>query len=150
MVPIILRSTELHNRGPRKQLHEQRNAFTCRNGIGRDTQGTRRIAGSIGMVKRYHAPLKVAYIKIREQVDRGTTDSDCLRMELFSVNSTTGTEGICTMILLIGEIPRPARGTHSPMQLERAKAIDLARDAADKEITRKRVSFAPGQHSGSK
>ena len=46
--------------------------------------------GTIGVVERYHAPLRAAYFKIRADLDRSNTDAECLKLEIFAVNSTMG------------------------------------------------------------
>ena len=75
-------------------------------------------------VERYHAPLRVAYLKIRESLERSKTDADCLQMAVKSVNDTVGPEGLCPTVLIFGSIPRPARNMPAETQISRARAID--------------------------
>lgn len=86
--------------------------------------------GSIGTVKRYHAPLRLAFEIIRIEMGTEASDGECLKMVLFSVNSTTGPAGLCAMLLAFGALPRSARFTPAPTQLARSHAIEAAfRDA---------------------
>lgn len=62
--------------------------------------------GSIGVVERYHNPLRASFAKIN-------TD-DCLSMEIFYVNNTVGTEVQCPTLLFFGSIPCPIRKAPSP------------------------------------
>ena len=82
--------------------------------------------GSIGIVERYHAPLRRAYHKIRKSLGRETSDDECLQMAVYANNTTMGSEGLCPMLLVYGAIPRPARATPSPTQLERQAVIENA------------------------
>lgn len=86
--------------------------------------------GLIGIVERYHAPLRAVYTKIRESLDKSeANDHDCLKMALYAVNSTVGPEGLVPMFLVFGALPRPARTTPAPTQLQRQRAIDEAKKA---------------------
>lgn len=58
--------------------------------------------GAIGVVERYHAPLRVAYEKIRTVKTRETTDPECQSMAIFSINSTLGPEGVFPIVLAFG------------------------------------------------
>ena len=99
--------------------------------------------GSIGTVERYHAPLRRAYNKIRQSLDKGnTTNAECLQMAVYSNNTTIGPEGLCPMLLVYGAFPRPARTTPSPTQLERQNAIEAAKVEVQTEQARRRISFA--------
>lgn len=53
-------------------------------------------------------------------------------MATFAVNSVTGPEGLCPLLLVYGAIPRPARNMPALTQLQRAKAIEEAGTAAQK------------------
>lgn len=92
-------------------------------------------------VERYHAPLRAAYKKIRDSLPRLESDEDCLQLAVKAVNDTIGPEGLCPTLLVFGAIPRPARKTPAPQQLERAKAIDEAMNAVGKEQAKQRVAF---------
>lgn len=98
--------------------------------------------GSIGIVERYHAPLRAAHKKIRASLDRSTSDAECLQMNTYAMNSIIGPEGLCPMMLVFGALPRPARSKPSPTQLERATAIENAKKEVEKETARRRIVFA--------
>lgn len=59
---------------------------------------------TIGVVERYHAPLREVYNWIGSDLDRTKTDSECLKMAVFSINSTFGPEGLCPILLVLGAI----------------------------------------------
>lgn len=106
--------------------------------------------GAIGTVERYHAPLRLAFEKIRRDLGRDVADHECLRMAVFAVNSTIGPEGLCPILLVFGAIPRPARVGSSSSQIERAEAIDKATKEVEKEQARRRIAFGLRNPSGPK
>lgn len=53
--------------------------------------------GTTGSVERYQAPLWSAYDKVRNQLSRDYTEKECLKMELFAINTTIGPEGLYRM-----------------------------------------------------
>lgn len=80
-------------------------------------------------VERYHGPLRAAYEKIRE------TEEDpelALQHAVFAVNSTCGPEGVVPSLLVFGSLPRPARRGPSVTQVQRAYAIEQAREKVTK------------------
>lgn len=80
------------------------------------------IPGSIGIVELFHAPLRAAYTKLREQLERSKyNDENFLKMAVF------GTEGLCPMRVVFGALPRPIIITPSPSQLELQLAIKCAK-----------------------
>lgn len=76
--------------------------------------------GSIGMVERYHAPLRASFNKIKEDIGADITDKQALEMDVYTINATIGPEGLCPSLLVYGAIPLPARTRPSPTQLKRA------------------------------
>lgn len=107
--------------------------------------------GAIGLVERYHSPLRKAYEKIRASLTREkATDADCLRMAVFANNSTIGPEGLCPMMLVFGAVPRPARASPAPTQIERQTAIEQAKKEVVKEQAKRRLAFALRHPSGPK
>ena len=73
---------------------------------------------SIGVVERYHAPLKKAYLKLRQTLQKNdTNDAECLQMAVYPANATIGPEGVCPLLLVFGALPRPARHMPKPVQL---------------------------------
>lgn len=106
--------------------------------------------GAIGIVERYHAPLRAAFDKIRADSPRNTTDAECLRMAVYAVNNTTGPEGLCPTLLVFGALPRPARRIPSVSQLARAEMIDKAMDTVSKEQSKRRIQFGLRHQKGPK
>lgn len=101
-------------------------------------------------VERYHAPLRVAYEKIRDSLPRSESDDECLEMAVKSVNDTIGPEGLCPTLLVFGIIPRISQRHPAPSQVERAKAIDSAMDLVRKEQAKRRIAFGLRHGSGPK
>lgn len=106
--------------------------------------------GAIGVVERYHAPLRGIYEKIRKEMARDHTDVECLKMAVFSINATVGPEGLCPMLLVFGVIPRPARSTPSATQMARAEMIDRAMDEVTKLHAKMRLAFGLKHTAGPK
>lgn len=99
--------------------------------------------GSIGIVERYHAPLRRAYQKIWKSLDRAeASDVECLKMAVYANNSTIGSEGLCPILLVYGALPRPARVTPSPSQVERQRVVEESRVEVQSEQAKRRVAFA--------
>ena len=92
-------------------------------------------------VERYHAPLRAAYLKIRESLSR-TTKEERLQLAVKAVNDTVGPEGLCPTLLVFGTLPRPARIHPAATQLERAKAKGEATKEFHKEISKRKIAFA--------
>ena len=104
--------------------------------------------GAIGIVERYHAPLRRAYNTLRDTLDKTISNNDCLLMATFAVNSVTGPEGLCPMLLVYGAIPRPARMSIAPTQYKRAEAIDEAMNAVIKEQALRKIKFGLSKGGG--
>ena len=91
-------------------------------------------------VERYHSPLRAAFNKIQHHT-RGMNADEILRLSVKAVNDTTGPEGLCPTLLVFGAIPKPARNTPSPTQIERAKSIEDAMTEVSKVHARTRLQF---------
>lgn len=91
---------------------------------------------SIGVDDRYHAPLRGAYNKVREEKDNDFGEHECLRMDIFAVNATVGPEGLCPILLVFGALPRPARAMTAPFQIHRSITIEKAMRDVEKEQER--------------
>jgi len=96
---------------------------------------------SMSHVERYHGPLRTAYEKLAHDL-QGETKDRLLQMAVHCVNNTVGPEGFCPTMCVFGAMPRPARETPAPEQLERAKAIDSAMKAVQKDQAKRRIQFA--------
>jgi hypothetical protein len=91
-------------------------------------------------VERYHAPLRVAFNRIKME-DKTLSDSEALEWAVKAVNDTVGPEGLTPTLLVFGSVPRPARNCAAETQIVRARAIDAARNAVEQEYARRKVSF---------
>ena len=90
-------------------------------------------------VERYHAPLRASYEKLR--MSTNCSDSELLQMAVRCVNQTVGPEGLCPALLVFGCLPRPARATAAPSQLERSRAFEKAMDEVQRIQAQRRVEF---------
>lgn len=107
--------------------------------------------GAIGLVERYHAPLRSSYRKIRSSMsNQEASDNECLRMATYAINSTMGTEGLVPILLVFGALPRPVRTSAAPDQLKRQKVIEEASKAAVVEQAKRRIAFTLRHPSGPK
>lgn len=77
---------------PMLVLHIQVDERITRGGFNTTSGSSGRIPGTIGLVERYHTPLRAAFTKIREELDR-VTYANCLSMAVFAYNSTTDPDG---------------------------------------------------------
>lgn len=62
-------------------------------------------------------------------------------MAIHSVNSTVGPEGLCPTLCRFGVMPRPATNTTSVNQIERARAINKAKDEVAKHHAKAELVF---------
>jgi len=82
---------------------------------------------SIGSGERYHAPLRRLYNKIRFSIPNLEMQL-CLRLALKAMNDTMNPEGLVPSLLVFGVLPRfPAVNTQLPNQVERMRALEVAR-----------------------
>lgn len=62
-------------------------------------------AGTIGTMGRHHAPLRLAYERIRADMSLGTCDQECLQLAFIAVNCMIGPGGLCPAQLALGTVP---------------------------------------------
>ena len=91
-------------------------------------------------VERCYSTLRAAFNKIKNHT-RGMNPDETLRLAVKAVNDTTRPEGLCPTLLVFGAIPKPARYVPSPIQIERAIAIDNATKEVSQVHARSRVQF---------
>ena len=91
-------------------------------------------------VGRYHNPLRLAYKKIIVELP-GSAAADVLSMATKAVNNTVGPEGLCPTILVFGALPKPARNSLTPTQVQRAVAIENAMKEVSSIQAKTRVQF---------
>lgn len=89
---------------------------------------------SIGLVERYHAPLRRAYEIIQDELkDEHISKEMMLQMAVKTVNDSAGPDGIVPTLLVFGAYPRLTEmDPPSPSITKRAEAIR----AATKEVRR--------------
>ena len=103
---------------------------------------------SIGMVERYHGPLRRAYNIISEEV-QGITKEEALQMAVKAVNDTSGPEGLIPTLLVFGTYPRMARTDHPhPSTVDRANAIKKAMEEVRNLHAKRQVNDALHQRNG--
>lgn len=83
---------------------------------------------SVGLVERYHAPLRRAYSIIKEELKGEKVSNDIiLQMAQKAVNDSAGPDGIVPTLLVLGAYPRMSSLDHpAPSVIKRAEAIRLA------------------------
>jgi hypothetical protein len=92
---------------------------------------------SVGLVERYHAPLRRVYEIMKEELKDEHIDKEMiLQMAVKAVNDSAGPDGIVLTLLVFGSYPRMTEiDLPSPTIAKRAEAIR----AATKEVRRLHV-----------
>lgn len=108
---------------------------------------------SMGIVERYHAPLRRAYEIICEELkDEGKSmapKSLILQMAVKAVNDTAGPDGLVPTLLVFGTFPRMSyNDPPSPSTVVRAKAIGKAMQEISKLQAQRQVSEALNARNG--
>lgn len=103
---------------------------------------------SVGMVERYHGPLRRAYQIIRTELP-DLSEEAVLQMAFKAINDTAGPEGLVPTLLLFGAYPRmtesdPPSGT----VMQRANAIKKAMVEIRKLRAERQVADALNQRNG--
>lgn len=74
--------------------------------------------GTLGVVERYHAPLRSVYSKLRLSLSKGgVSDHGCLHMAVYVNNATMGPKELCSMLFVFGSLPRTPERSHPPLSL---------------------------------
>ena len=83
---------------------------------------------SVGLVERYHAPLRRAYQILCDELQEEKTSKEAiLQMAVKAVNDSAGPNGIIPTLLVFGAYPRMTEDdSPSPSVAKRAKAIHQA------------------------
>ena len=103
---------------------------------------------SIGIVERYHKPLRRAYDIIREEIPDIQRDN-ALQMAVKAVNDTAGPDGLTPTLLVFGTYPRMVQSDPpSPSVLQRADAIKKAMHEVRKLHANRQVADALHQRNG--
>ena len=107
-------------------------------------------AQSMGIVERYHAPLRRAYEVISEEL-KGVTSNRViiLQMAVKAVNDTAGPNGLVPTLLVFGAYPRLSDlDPPSPTITQRTVAIKKAMREVDKLAATRRITDALRQRNG--
>lgn len=97
--------------------------------------------GEFWTSKPYHASLRVVYENIRSEMDRETSDAEHLSMEVFPENSTVGPEGLCTIFIVFGDIPTPARKINNLTNMKRERSIESVIFKVERQQAKHRIEF---------
>jgi Reverse transcriptase (RNA-dependent DNA polymerase) len=111
-------------------------------------------AQSMGIVERYHAPLRRAYEVISDELQLPSNmvnKSLMLQMATKAVNDTAGPDGLVPTLLVFGTYPRLSESDPpTPIITQRAIAIRRATQEVTKLRARRQVTDALRQRNGPK
>ncbi|KAF1990555.1 hypothetical protein K402DRAFT_303635, partial [Aulographum hederae CBS 113979] len=107
-------------------------------------------AHAIGLVERYHAPLRRAYQIISSELhDQNISRDTCLQMAVKAVNDTAGYDGLIPTLLVFGAFPRMSHDDPPSLSTtERAAAIRTAMSEVAKLHAKRQVSDALRARNG--
>ena len=105
---------------------------------------------SVGLVERYHVPLKRAYEIIIKELKGLILDKNIfLQMAVKAVNDTAGSNGLVPTLLVFGAYPRIAENDPlSPNIVERARVIKEAMKETRKYYVTRQVQDALRMRNG--
>lgn len=105
---------------------------------------------SVGLVERYHGPLKRAYEIIKHELKEASIDKNMmLQMAIKSVNDTAGPNGIVPTLLVFGSYPRMVEmDPPAPSITVRAAAIRAATKEVRELYAKRQVNDALGMRNG--
>jgi hypothetical protein len=105
---------------------------------------------SIGMVERYHGPLRRAYQIITVEIPDIDKDM-ALQMAFKAINDTAGPDGLVPTLLVFGAYPRMVESdAPSPSVTQRAAAVKKAMAAVQKLRAERQVADALNMRNGPK
>ena len=103
---------------------------------------------SIGIVERYHAPVRRALKIIRQELPDISKES-ALQMAFKAINDTAGPDGIVPTLLVFGAYPRLVEGSApSPTISQRALAMKKAMEEVRNLRAKRQVNDALQQRNG--
>ena len=105
---------------------------------------------SVGLVERYHLPIRRAYTIITEELkSQNTTEDMRLQMAVKAVNNTAGYDGLVPTFLVFGAYPRiSSSDAPSTTTLERARVIKMTMNEVAKFHAKRQVTDALHQRNG--
>ena len=105
---------------------------------------------SIGIVERYHSPLRQAYQIIVVELP-GIDRDAALQMAFKAINDTAGPDGLVPTLLVFGAYPRMVESdAPSPSVIQRANAIKKAMVEIQKLRAERQVADALNMRNGPK
>jgi hypothetical protein len=106
-------------------------------------------AHSIGLVERYHAPLRRAYDIISDELHSNVPRSTRLQMAVKAVNDTAGYDGLIPTLLVFGAFPRISDADPPSLTTtQRAAAIKAAMSEVGKLYAKRQISDALRMRNG--
>ena len=105
---------------------------------------------SVGLVERYHAPLRRAYMIITQELkDQAISKEMKLQMAFKAINDTAGYNGLVPTLLVFGAYPRiSSLDAPSVTTMERARVIKLAMKEVMKIRANRQITDALQQRNG--
>ena len=105
---------------------------------------------SVGIVERYHGPVRRAYeIIIEELKDQGISRDAALQTAFKAINDSAGPDGLIPTLLVYGAFPRMTEyDPPSPTIAERAVAIKKAMDEVQKQRAKRQIQDALRTRNG--
>ena len=105
---------------------------------------------SIGLVERYHAPLRRAYEILEDELNNEQIDKDMiLQMAVKAVNDSAGPNGLVPTLLVFGAYPRLTEmDPPSPSVVRRAEAIRAAMKEVRQIHAKRKVQDALAMRNG--
>lgn len=102
------------------------------------------------VIERIHAPLRSAYNRFRLDKGHNNSPEDFLILAFHTLNSTTGPERLCPILLVFGTMSRTARTKASSQQLDRSTPVENALAAVQREQSKRRLVFCELHPKGPK
>ena len=104
---------------------------------------------SVGIVKRYHAPIRRAYLIIITELKGEINREMALQMAFKAINNSAGPDGLIPTLLVYGAYPRMTEyDPLSPTVTQRAIAIRKAMAELQKIRAKRQVNGALNHRNG--
>lgn len=95
----------------------------------------------IGVVEKYHVPVRLAYDRIYADTNRYKSDQECLQVVVFAINRKAGPESVWSVMLVLEARSGQAWTVLAPSQLKQAELIDRVMDKIIREQAKRKVVF---------
>ena len=103
---------------------------------------------SVGIVERYHGPVRRAYLVISTEI-QGISKDMALQMAFKAVNDTAGPDGLVPTLLVYGALPRMVEyDAPSPSVAQRSAALKKAMSEIQKLRAKRLVTEALSARNG--